>query len=339
MQSTGTDPDEGVPDGRAGSRVYFESPGALESAFAGNLTGNLSAAEYALGVKFAARESWAAPVEDTPEHRGDGFLRELRRLQKERGRSLDQSEFDLALDAWREGREQDLGTYFAERVPVGAGKKDVSARSPNQLAYLRAMRSKDLVFGVGPAGTGKTYLAMAMAVSLLVSGQYNRIILTRPAVEAGENLGFLPGTLQEKINPYLRPLHDALREMMDYAAAEELMSRGVIEVAPLAFMRGRTLNHAFVILDEAQNASHEQMFMFLTRLGFHSKCVVCGDPSQADIPHGQSGLPHALDCLSDVDGVAVCRFDTRDVVRHPLVEKIIRAYKLNPPHGKGAATS
>ncbi|MBP5750339.1 MAG: PhoH family protein, partial [Firmicutes bacterium] len=131
----------------------------------------------------------------------------------------------------------------------------------------------------------------------------------------------------EKINPYLRPLHDALHEMMDYAAAEELMSRGVIEVAPLAFMRGRTLNHAFVILDEAQNASNEQMFMFLTRLGFHSKCVVCGDPSQADVPRGQSGLPHALDCLADVDGVQICRFDARDVVRHPLVEKIIRAYE------------
>jgi len=330
MHSTGQDSEDVSSGSRGGAgRVYFDSPGALESAFAGNLTGNLAAAEYSLGVKFAARESWASSVEDTPDKRGDGFLRELRRLQKERGRSLDQSEFDLALDAWREGREQDLGTYFAERVTVGPGKKDVSARSPNQLAYLRAIRSKDLVFGVGPAGTGKTYLAMAMAVSLLVSGKYNRIVLTRPAVEAGENLGFLPGTLQEKINPYLRPLHDALHEMMDYAAAEELMSRGVIEVAPLAFMRGRTLNHAFVILDEAQNASNEQMFMFLTRLGFHSKCVVCGDPSQADVPHGKSGLPHALDCLSGIDGVQVCRFDTRDVVRHPLVEKIIRAYETS----------
>ena len=330
MQPTEQDPDSASPDSKTGGgRVYFDSPGALESAFAGNLTGNLAAAEYGLGVKFAARESWAMSVADTPEKRGEGFLRELRRLQKERGRCLDQSEFDLALDAWREGREQDLGTYFAERVTVGPGKKDVSARSPNQLAYLRAIRSQDLVFGVGPAGTGKTYLAMAMAVSLLVAGKYNRIILTRPAAEAGENLGFLPGTLQEKINPYLRPLHDALHEMMDYAAAEELMSRGVIEVAPLAFMRGRTLNHAFVILDEAQNASNEQMFMFLTRLGFHSKCVVCGDPSQADIPHGQSGLPHALDCLAGIDGVRICRFDTRDVVRHPLVEKIIRAYEKN----------
>ena len=335
MQPTEQDPDSASPDSKTGGgRVYFDSPGALESAFAGNLTGNLAAAEYALGVKFASRESWAMSVEDTPDKRGDGFLRELRRLQKERGRCLDQSEFDLALDAWREGREQDLGTYFAERVTVGPGKKDVSARSPNQLAYLRAIRSKDLVFGVGPAGTGKTYLAMAMAVSLLVAGKYNRIILTRPAVEAGENLGFLPGTLQEKINPYLRPLHDALHEMMDYAAAEELMSRGVIEVAPLAFMRGRTLNHAFVILDEAQNASNEQMFMFLTRLGFHSKCVVCGDPSQADIPHGQSGLPHALDCLAGIDGVQICRCDTRDVVRHPLVEKIIRAYEMNGKGGK-----
>ena len=328
MQSPEQAPDGASPDSRnGGGRVYFDSPGALESAFAGNLTGNLAAAEYSLGVKFASRESWAMAVTDTADGRGDGFLRELRRLQKERARCLDQSEFDLALDAWREGREQDLGTYFAERVTVGPGKKDVSARSPNQLAYLRAIRSKDLVFGVGPAGTGKTYLAMAMAVSLLVAGKYNRIVLTRPAVEAGENLGFLPGTLQEKINPYLRPLHDALHEMMDYAAAEELMSRGVIEVAPLAFMRGRTLNHAFVILDEAQNASNEQMFMFLTRLGFHSKCVVCGDPSQADVPRGQSGLPHAMDCLADGDGGQICRFDARDVVRHPLVEKIIRAYE------------
>ena len=158
MQSAEQDPDNASPDSKnGGGRVYFDSPGALESAFAGNLTGNLAAAEYGLGVKFASRESWAMSVEDTPDKRGDGFLRELRRLQKERGRCLDQSEFDLALDAWREGREQDLGTYFAERVTVGPGKKDVSARSPNQLAYLRAIRSKDLVFGVGPAGTGKTY--------------------------------------------------------------------------------------------------------------------------------------------------------------------------------------
>ena len=339
MQSTEQGPGGASPENRGGGgRVYFDSPGALESAFAGNLTANLSAAEYSLGVKFAARESWAMSVEDTPDKRGDGFLRELRRLQKERGRCLDQSEFDLALDAWREGREQDLGTYFAERVTVGPGRKDVSARSPNQLAYLRAIRSKDLVFGVGPAGTGKTYLAMAMAVSLLVAGKYNRIVLTRPAVEAGENLGFLPGTLQEKINPYLRPLHDALHEMMDYAAAEELMSRGVIEVAPLAFMRGRTLNRAFVILDEAQNASREQMFMFLTRLGFHSKCVVCGDPSQADVPHGKSGLPQALDCLADIGGVQICRFDARDVVRHPLVEKIIRAYEADERNRERSAT-
>ena len=200
-------------------------------------------------------------------------------------------------------------------------------RTPTQLDYVRALRKKSVVFGVGPAGTGKTYLAMAMAVSKLLAGDCDRIILTRPAVEAGENLGFLPGKLEEKINPYLRPLYDALYDMMDFAEAEQLIERNIIEVAPLAFMRGRTLNNAFIILDEAQNATPEQMLMFLTRLGFKSQCVICGDPSQTDLPHRKaSGLADAVRRLEQIPEIAVCHFNASDVVRHRLVEKIVLAY-------------
>lgn len=190
------------------------------------------------------------------------------------------------------------------------------------------MREKDIVFGIGPAGTGKTYLAMAMAVSELLAGNFSRIILTRPAREAGENLGFLPGNLEEKIMPYLRPLYDALYDMLEFEEASLLIEKNVIEVAPLAFMRGRTLNNAYIILDEAQNTTDDQMLMFLTRLGFDSKCVITGDPFQTDLDKRQtSGLLHATKALTDVDEIAVCNFTTKDVVRHALVEKIITAYQ------------
>jgi phosphate starvation-inducible PhoH-like protein len=196
-----------------------------------------------------------------------------------------------------------------------------------QQEYLRAIRGHDIVFGVGPAGTGKTYLAMAMAVSALMERKYKRIILTRPAVEAGEKLGFLPGDLAEKVNPYLRPLYDALHDMMDLERAQDLLARGTIEVAPLAFMRGRTLNSSFVILDEAQNTTVDQMKMFLTRLGYDSKAVITGDVTQVDLPDGRrSGLSDALRLLGNVDGISMCRFSDADVVRHPLVQRIIRAY-------------
>ena len=204
----------------------------------------------------------------------------------------------------------------------------MSARSLNQKRYIEAIERNDVVFGIGPAGTGKTYLAMAQAVSYLLAKRVTRIILARPAVEAGEKLGFLPGDLQEKINPYLRPLYDALYDMMDAERAERLVERGTIEIAPLAFMRGRTLNDAFVILDEAQNTSSEQMKMFLTRLGFGSKAVVTGDITQIDLPPGKtSGLVEAIKVVGRVEGIEFVYFDERDVVRHRVVQQIVKAYE------------
>ncbi len=210
------------------------------------------------------------------------------------------------------------------------GKKVLTPKTINQRRYLDAIERNDLVFGIGPAGTGKTYLAVAMAVSAMLSKRISRIVLTRPAVEAGERLGFLPGTLQEKIDPYLRPLYDALFDMLDGEKVEKLLERNVIEVAPLAFMRGRTLNDSFIILDEAQNCTSEQMKMVLTRQGFNSKMVVTGDPTQIDLPHGRrSGLVEAQDILKGIEGISFVPFDDRDVVRHSLVQKIVKAYELH----------
>jgi phosphate starvation-inducible PhoH-like protein len=201
-------------------------------------------------------------------------------------------------------------------------------KSRAQRDYVRCIRDSDLTFGIGPAGTGKTYLAMAMAASALTQRLVKRVVLTRPAVEAGERLGFLPGDLAEKVSPYLRPLYDALNDMLEFEKVEQLRERGQIEVAPLAFMRGRTLNNAFVILDEAQNATSEQMRMFLTRLGFGSKAVVTGDVTQTDLPPGaRPGLKEAEELLSGIDGISCCRFTDADVVRHPLVQKIVVAYE------------
>jgi len=207
------------------------------------------------------------------------------------------------------------------------GRRTVQPKSPNQRRYLEAIEQHDMVFGVGPAGTGKTYLAVAMAISALLNKQVNRIILARPAVEAGERLGFLPGTLQEKIDPYLRPLYDALFDMLDPERVERYLEKNVIEIAPIAFMRGRTLNDSFVILDEAQNTTSEQMKMFVTRLGFNSKAVITGDITQIDLPNARrSGLLEAIDILSAVNGISFVHFDESDVVRHHLVQRIIRAY-------------
>ena len=215
------------------------------------------------------------------------------------------------------------------------GKKTVTPKSMNQRVYLDAIERHDLVFGIGPAGTGKTYLAVAMAVASLISKKVSRIILTRPALEAGEKLGFLPGTLQEKIDPYLRPLYDALYEMLESEKVEKFLERNVIEVAPIAFMRGRTLNDSFIILDEAQNSTPEQMKMVLTRQGFNSKMVVTGDVTQTDLPAGRrSGLVEASEVLRGIGEIKFIHFDESDVVRHSLVQKIIRAYEKHDPAGK-----
>jgi phosphate starvation-inducible PhoH-like protein len=221
------------------------------------------------------------------------------------------------------------------------GKKVLAPKTVNQRRYIDAIEHNDLTFGIGPAGTGKTYLAVAMAVAAYLNKRVSRIVLTRPAVEAGEHLGFLPGTLQEKIDPYLRPLYDALFDMIDAEKVEKLVERNVIEIAPLAFMRGRTLNDCFIILDEAQNTSVEQMKMVLTRQGFNSKMVVTGDQTQIDLPAGKrSGLLNAMDVLRGVEGIAFIRFDERDVVRHSLVQRIVKAYdRYNELTGAGRQLS
>ena len=215
----------------------------------------------------------------------------------------------------------------AATTVLNTRRADLRARTPVQAMYLENIASHDITFGIGPAGTGKTYLAVACAVDALERNNVQRIVLTRPAVEAGERLGFLPGDLAQKVDPYLRPLYDALYDLMGFERVQRLFEKQSIEIAPLAYMRGRTLNHSFVILDEAQNTTPEQMKMFLTRIGFGSKAVITGDPSQVDLPRGQqSGLAHAVQVLDDVQGIAMTRFTSRDVVRHPLVARIVDAY-------------
>jgi len=246
------------------------------------------------------------------------------------GHSISDRDVKTAAQLIAKDADVDLRDHFLKDGQLRtAGKRRIAAKSANQRRYLEAIDQHDIVFGIGPAGTGKTYLAMAQAVSYLLAKKVSRIILARPAVEAGEKLGFLPGDLQEKVNPYLRPLYDALYDMLDIEKAEKYLERGAIEVAPLAFMRGRTLNDAFVILDEAQNTTTEQMKMFLTRLGFGSKAVVTGDVTQIDLPLGRtSGLVQAMEVVGKIDGISFIYFDERDVVRHKLVQAIVKAYDV-----------
>ena len=253
------------------------------------------------------------------------------------GHSISDRDVKTAAQLIADDADVDLRDHFLKDGQLRtAGKRRIAAKSANQRRYLEAIDQYDIVFGIGPAGTGKTYLAMAQAVSYLLAKKVSRIILARPAVEAGEKLGFLPGDLQEKVNPYLRPLYDALYDMLDIEKAEKYLERGAIEVAPLAFMRGRTLNDAFVILDEAQNTTTEQMKMFLTRLGFGSKAVVTGDVTQIDLPLGRtSGLVQAMEVVGKIDGISFTYFDERDVVRHKLVQAIVKAYDA---YGSGPST-
>lgn len=255
------------------------------------------------------------------------ILREYGQLFNE-GRTPSTNELREAFKQIADDRASSLRELLTGQKRINpSGRKQVTARGPNQKRYLEAIESNDLVFGVGPAGTGKTYLAVAMAVQYLISKRVNRIILARPAVEAGEKLGFLPGDLQDKVDPYLRPLYDALFDLMDFERVTKLLEKRVIEVAPLAFMRGRTLSDAFIILDEAQNTTSEQMKMFLTRIGFGSKAVITGDVTQIDLPSGRkSGLVEARRVVSEIEGITFIDFNEKDVVRHHLVQMIVKAY-------------
>lgn len=261
--------------------------------------------------------------------KAEQLLRELCELMAS-GYTVDAHDLRLMLRLYENSAHPDILRIFADRIPVPSRRKYVSPKTETQKLYVDAMRHHDIVFAIGPAGTGKTYLAMAMAVSSLFNKEVERIILTRPAVEAGEKLGFLPGDLYEKVNPYLRPLHDALYDTMEYERAQKLMERGTIEIAPLAYMRGRTLNDSFIILDEAQNTTSEQMKMFLTRLGVESKVVITGDVTQVDLaPEKLSGLVEVQSILRGIPGIQFIYFTQRDVVRHELVQQIVRAYETH----------
>ncbi len=313
-------------DAKALKKVIAASKG-LELLFGPN-DQNIKFLESALNVRVDARGGdliihGANEDIETFERLLDDFA-----LLVEEGRPPSERDLKLVLRQIAEDRSYSLREHFRIGTLNPAGKKVVTARSANQLRYIQAMERSDLVFAIGPAGTGKTYLAVAVAVHMLMNKRVNRIILTRPAVEAGEKLGFLPGDLQEKVDPYLRPLYDALYDIMDYERVERFLERRIIEIAPLAFMRGRTLGDSFIILDEGQNTTSEQMKMFLTRIGLESKVVVTGDVTQIDLPPGKrSGLVEAREILSGIEGIEFVYFTEKDVVRHPLVKSIIKAYE------------
>jgi phosphate starvation-inducible protein PhoH and related proteins len=293
----------------------------------GTLDENLKLFESTLRVTTHLKDH-DLEIEGAPQQveRASQILDEYNRRVSE-GRIPDSQEVKALLRVANDVSASELRGSFSPLHTRVLGKKGVSPKSTNQRRYMQALETYDMVFAIGPGGTGKTYLAVAMAVSALLSKQVNRIILARPAVEAGERLGFLPGTLQEKVDPYMRPLYDALHDLLEADKLERFLEKDTIEVAPLAFMRGRTLNDSFVILDEAQNTTSEQMKMFLTRLGFNSKAVITGDITQIDLPNSRrSGLVEAIDVVGKIEGIELIYFDERDVVRHSLVQRIIKAY-------------
>ncbi len=318
--------------------LQFENARAVQALYANDLK-LLKNLEESLGVKVTTRDGWIK-VEGEPAQiaKAERVFTELENA-RQRGVDIQRHEFNYALNSVNEAREDNLGDLVASKIITSTRKPPIVARTLGQRQYLESIQKNDIVFGIGPAGTGKTYLAVAMAVSALKKEQVDRIILTRPAVEAGEALGFLPGDLQQKITPYLRPLYDALHDMLEPEELERFVARETIEIAPLAYMRGRTLSNAFVILDEAQNTTREQMFMLLTRIGPRSKCVVTGDGTQIDLPpNKRSGLLEALQALKDVPGIGFAYFDSRDVVRHELVRAIINAYQQHrAPANTGGA--
>jgi len=307
--------------------LHFDNPRLAQQLF-NNDPRNLSALEEHLEVKATARDAW---IKLEGEKEAVGRARQLFTLLEgtlRAGGVVRNQDFTLALGVVQHEGAAALQSLQDERIQTSTKKASVTPKTVGQRKYVEAIRKHDITFGIGPAGTGKTYLAMAMATSALKDGKVSRLILTRPAVEAGEALGFLPGDLQEKLSPYLRPLYDALHDMLPAEEIQRHMERGTIEIAPLAYMRGRTLNHAFIIFDEAQNSTTEQMFMFLTRLGHNSKSVITGDITQIDLPKQKpSGLIEARHALARIDGIAMIEFHKRDVVRHPLVQRILTAYE------------
>ncbi|HYC72626.1 MAG TPA: PhoH family protein [Opitutaceae bacterium] len=306
--------------------LQFPNARHLNSLYCGN-EANLGLVENALGVRLVARDDWLK-IEGSPE--GVGRTEEFFGLLNDgrnQGLAMRSPDFVRLLEAYRRDGAQ-LRALFSEPVVIGTQKKTVVPKTIGQKLYLQAIQKNPVVFGVGPAGTGKTYLAMAAAISALMKKQVQRIVLTRPAVEAGEALGFLPGDLREKILPYLRPLYDAMHDLLDAEDVATLTEKGVIEIAPLAYMRGRTLANAYVVLDEAQNTTPEQMMMFLTRLGDESRMIITGDVTQIDLPRAKpSGLVQAPRILNNIPGIEFHTFTATDVVRHPLVQRIIEAYE------------
>ncbi len=304
----------------------------------GHRDANLKVLEQMLDLRIGARgEEVSIAGGQSDVEVATNVLEQLYRLG-EKGFSLSEQDVKRSIEMLERDPNTSLEDIFLDTVFVSVRNRSISPKGINQKRYVDAMRRNDIVFGIGPAGTGKTYLAMAMALAHLFEKKVKRIIITRPAVEAGEKLGFLPGDMMEKVNPYLRPLHDALFDMVESEKAENLIERGVVEVAPLAFMRGRTLNDSFIVLDEAQNATREQMKMFLTRIGNDSKAVITGDITQVDLPsQRRSGLVEVNQILRGIDGISFCEFSQHDVVRHHLVQRIIAAYEKSDQSQSGSS--
>ena len=311
------------------STLHFDNARIAQQLFNNNPK-NLQMIEARLGVKATNRDGWIKLDGDEGDvARATGLFQSIETALKA-GVAIRNRDFSYALNTVLSDGPEALDGLYSIMLQTSARKPVVHPKTLGQKRYVEAIQKHDVTFGTGPAGTGKTFLAMAMAIMSLKEEKVSRIILTRPAVEAGEALGFLPGDLQDKLDPYLRPLHDALQDLLPMEEVQKHMERGTIEIAPLAFMRGRTLNNAFIILDEAQNSTAEQMLMFLTRLGFNSKVVVTGDPTQIDLPPSKtSGLVEGPGALAKVQGIAHCKFEKRDVVRHPLVAAIIEAYEAD----------
>ncbi|MBI5583110.1 MAG: PhoH family protein [Deltaproteobacteria bacterium] len=317
-------------------RLGFEDNQLAQTLF-GEHNQNVKIIEQRLGLKISTRGN-TVQLRGEPADLlvGEKLFLELYEMLK-KGYPLYANDIEFAIRFLQENPRGSLQEVFLDAVYITSQKRIITPKTQSQKEYIEAIRRHDIVFGIGPAGTGKTYLAMSMAVAALMKNEVIRIVLARPAVEAGEKLGFLPGDLYEKVNPYLRPLYDALHDMMNFEKASKLVQRGVIEVAPLAFMRGRTLNDSFVVLDEAQNTTSEQMKMFLTRLGFSSKAVITGDVTQIDLPEGKvSGLVEARRILEGIKGIGFVYFSKKDVIRHPLVQEIIQAYEELEQRGPGS---